>query len=230
MTKEETTTSKLKREFILAIVHDLKNPLIAKEKAIEILLSQPDRTPIGDFKEMLQECSVSNTQMLKMLDDILAIYHWRLAKFELTLEKVDLKEMLKKVLSEVKYLALDKNIKISAQIDEKIPEVNIGKEEMHRVFTNLIMNAIRHSFENSEIKTNLELQEDKILFSILNRGEKLSNKAQKTMFNPYKTAKNKLGHGLGLYISKKIIELHNGSIWVETNESNEVKFSFSIPV
>lgn len=229
MTKKEAMTSKLKREFILAIVHDLKNPVIALEKMIEMLLEQPDKTPIGNFKSMIQEGASSNKKMLKMLDDILAIYHWQITKFELTLEKADLKKMLQEIVSELKYLTLDKNIKISLNIDEKIPEINAGKDEIYRVFTNLIMNAIRYSFNDSEIKINLELKDNKIIFSVLNHGEKLSNKAKKALFNPYKTAKNKLGHGLGLYISKKIIELHNGEIWVETSNGNEITFHFAIP-
>lgn len=230
MEKQEDIDYKAKREFLVALIHDLKNPIIAQEKMIEMFLDMPENTPISDLKEILTASAQSNKEILKMLDDFLSIYHCEMSAFQVTLESVNLKTIIKEILVNFQYLLKEKNLKLNLNIKKNTPEINGGKLELKRVLTNFIANAINNSPNNSEITLELKKIENKIFFKISNQCEECSKIEKDSFFNLYKTAKNKIGHGLGLFISKKIIELHKGTVGVESEKENEISFYFYLPV
>lgn len=230
MKQQETIDYQARKEFMVALIHDLKNPIIAQQKMIEMFLSMPDNTPIKDLKEILSASIQSNQEILKMLDDFLAIYHCEMSAFQVTLESVHLEELIKEILNYFKYLLQEKNLKINLKIKKNIPEITGGKLELKRVLTNFIANAINNSPKNSLIRIELKKINNKMLFKISNQCSECSKVEKETYFNLYKTAKNKIGHGLGLFISKKIIELHKGIVGVESERENEISFYFSIPL
>lgn len=230
MEKQEDIDYKAKREFLVALIHDLKNPIIAQEKMIEMFLELPDNTTIGDLKEILTVSIQSNKEILKMLDDFLSIYHCEMSAFTVIMETLNLEKIINEILINFQYLLKEKNLKLNLNIKRNASEIKGGKLELKRVLTNFIANAINNSPNNSEINIELKKTKNKIFFKISNQCEECSKIEKESFFNLYKTAKNRIGHGLGLFISKKIIELHKGIVGVESEKENEISFYFYLPI
>ena len=105
--------------------------------------------------------------------------------------------------------------------------------EIKRVIINLLANAINYSHENSEIIIKTNTQGANALISICDKGKGLKKEDLKNLFNKYTSYAKKfrqVGTGLGLYLSKQIVEAHQGKIWVESKEGEGSTFTFSIPV
>ena len=230
MKKQEEIDYQAKREFLVALIHDLKNPIIAQEKMIEMFLKLPDNTPLKDIKKILETSIQSNNEILKMLDDFLAIYHCEMSDFKVSTENINLEKITKEIIAQFKYLLEEKNLKINLLAKKNIPETKAGKLEIKRVITNFIANSINNSPESSEIKINLDKIDNELLFKISNKCKECKKSEKEIFFNLYKTAKNRIGHGLGLFVSKKFIELHKGKIGVDIDDKNKISFFFYLPI
>jgi signal transduction histidine kinase len=127
-------------------------------------------------------------------------------------------------------LAEDAQSKISADIEENMPKMLADENEIIRVIINLINNAIKHNEKGTTIKVSARRTNDKIIVSVSDNGSGIPDSEKPKIFQRYPTAKRKIGTGLGLYLSKQIIDAHNGKIWFESELNKGTTFSFSLPI
>ena len=111
-----------------------------------------------------------------------------------------------------------------------LPLINIDRGEISRVFSNLVGNAIKHTKKGTQIKISAFVKDNCIQFAIQDNGEGISREHINKIFQRYPVEKRKIGTGLGLYLSKQIIEAHKGEIWFETEEGVGTTFFFTLPV
>ncbi len=112
---------------------------------------------------------------------------------------------------------------------EKNLSVYADKEKISEVIYNLVTNAINHSSRGDEILLTLEWRDNNIVFKVIDTGSGIREDVEKKLFTKFMTTSPK-GMGLGLYISKNIIEAHGGKIWAENNANGRgATFGFSVP-
>lgn len=218
--------------FVASLGHDLKNPTIAQIRAIELLLK-------GDFgelkpeqREILEMIGDSCKYMKAMLSSLLATYRNQKGLVKLANDNFSLTKLAEECIEEMVYLAKDKNIKISLSKNCDSDRVCGDKIQMKRVIMNLLSNGIKYAFSNTSISVRIYKENSQTCFMFENTSPYISPQKQEAIFAQYVSfaeAHQELGIGLGLYASKKIVEAHDGEIFVQSFKENKNIFGFKIP-
>ncbi|QSB08723.1 HAMP domain-containing histidine kinase [Lysinibacillus fusiformis] len=213
----EREIEKGKNELITNVSHDLRTPLTSLIGYLD-LLKKGEYSPDAKYNEYL-EISYSKSQNLKFLIDELFEYT-RLSnpKIQLNISEVNMSDLLEQIIGE--YIPIFGREKISVQkkIDDEAT-VLIDIEKVVRVYENLFMNVIKYSVKPSTLQISLNKQEDDVVIKVINQVEESPNKDLNKLFDRFYTGeKGRLsnqGVGLGLAISKRIVEIHHGEIFAE---------------
>ena len=236
---------KMQKEFINVAAHEIKTPIQPIIALSELLQQEEGNNNIEKNKQLL-DIILRNSKRLKQLtEDVLDVASIESGSFLLTKEKFNLKEMITDVLKEYKQTIQNKNnIKFFLEFNDNNDEIIIVEADRNRlsqVIHNLLHNALKFTKEGS-ITVIVERKEDnpndkydEILVSIKDTGTGIHPEVLPKLFTRFATKSPIAGTGLGLFISKSIIEMHGGSIWAFNNDEKNKDdrgstFTFSLPV
>lgn len=218
--------------FVASLGHDLKNPTLAQIRALELLLkgnfgSIPDGQ--RDIQEMvLDSCKYMNA----MLGSLLSTYRNESGVVSLNCEKLSMEDVVLECIGEMMYVAKEKNVGISFS-DQCHNQTFFGdKVLIKRVLMNLLSNGIKYAYSSSMIDITIYNEEDCTCFKLENKSPYITPEKQELIFARYVSFADKhkeLGTGLGLYASQKIVEAHEGKIFVQSFEDERNIFGFKIP-
>lgn len=225
---------KTRKEFVANVTHELKTPLSAIKGAIETLLNGAidDKKSRTKFLNIAEEHS---ERLDKLISDILDLSQIETKTISLKLQKIDILEIVNKVITLLKSKLETKEIKIELNIQKELPLIYADKDKLEQVFFNLLDNAIKFNVNKGKIKISAELQKDNIRIDIEDTGIGIPEKDLPRIFERFyrvdKTRSRDLGGtGLGLSIVKHIVELHSGIVSVESELDKGSKFSFILPL
>lgn len=227
--KQRQELEEIRRNFIATLTHDLRSPIIAEQKALEIVLASPDETQLIKYKEYIEDIYKTNEELLRLVNNLLTVFHMESGKIELSFSPESIKDIINDSVRTTKYLAQDQSSKIITDIEEDLSPVYCERSEITRVITNLISNAIKHNRKYLTITVSAVKAGSGIMVSVKDDGIGIKEADKSKIFQRYPTAKRKIGTGLGLYLSKEIVELHNGKIWFESKENEGTTFFFTLP-
>ena len=223
--KAQQEIERLRNDFIATLTHDLRTPLLAAIQTLEFFL---DGT-LGEINEKQQKFLStmlnSNEDMLGLVNALLEVYKYEAGNNILNKDNFDLTTLVNQCLQEIEPIIRKKNISIEKNMPNPVP-VHADKKELKRVIANFLGNAITHT--KNYILVKIE-QSDKITFSVKDNGEGISEEDAKKLFKRFSqgtSKKRSTGTGLGLYLSRQIIEAHGGEIGLNTklNEGSEFYF------
>ena len=224
----------IKNDFINIAAHELKTPIQPILGLCELLRDR--ETTIEKDEEILDVIIRNSKRLMKLAEDILNVTRIESGSFSLTKTKINLKELITEILREYEQtIQLKTNLKLiyeSSEINEIIIEAD--RNRLCQVIHNLLKNAIQFTKEGS-ITVVVQRKENEILVSIKDTGTGIHSEVLPKLFTKFATKTLTGGTGLGLFISKSIIEMHGGRIWAINNneESKEgvgSTFIFSLPV
>ncbi|MGG0208359.1 histidine kinase dimerization/phospho-acceptor domain-containing protein [Bacillus mycoides] len=216
--EQERRLERTKNELITNVSHDLRTPLTSIIGYID-LLKRGQYNSKTQLQEYL-ETTYSKSQRLKYLIDELFEYT-RLSGIDanLNFNEVDLSGLLEQIVGEYIPIFEKESLIVQKSITEEIIPIFMDVEKMVRVYENLFINAIKYSMKPSELSISLELIGNKAILKVSNKVEKPPvsdpNKLFERFFRGDKARKDDQGNGLGLAISKRIVELHHGNIHAE---------------
>ncbi|KKK46181.1 hypothetical protein LCGC14_1129740 [marine sediment metagenome] len=229
--------SKLKSEFLRRASHELKTPLISIKGFSELIISlysdQLDTSIISKLREINDGCE----RLENIINNLLKTSRLESTELKPKLQKEDLSFLIKFCVHELESLAERRNQSINLDIQNNL-YANIEKEEIHDVLSNLLTNAIKYTPPMGKIEIRTELKEDSVVISVKDNGIGFNNEQKKKIFQQFGKIERYGqgldlgidGTGLGLYISKKIVESHGGKIWMESEgKSRGSTFYFTIP-
>ena len=219
--------------FIATLGHDLKNPIIAQIKSLELLLDGSFGDISKEQKEILQMILDSCKYMNGMLSSLLATYRNYGGTVKLNFENFSFAELVNECVSEMLYVAKDKGVNINLHNNFDFKDIQADRVQIKRVVMNLLSNAIKYAFLNTEIELYIQCSQEKIGFEFINKSPYIPIEKQDTIFEQYvsyATTHKQNGVGLGLYASKKIIDAHCGEIFVKSYNDNRNSFGFRIPI
>jgi len=219
--------------FVASVGHDLKNPTLAQIRVLELLLKGDFGLVNPDQKELLEMLLESCRYMNGMLSSLLETYRSYNGTVHLKFSEISFDNLVKECLSEMIYVAKDKNISVDFVSNNNDRLIFADRVQLKRVIMNLLTNAIKYGYKNSMIKLSVTNNDSKISFQFENNSPYIPKEKQKALFNryvSYSTINKGLGTGLGLYASKKIIDAHNGKIYLESFKDDRNIFGFTIPV
>ena len=231
--KELEIRDEAQKEFIAIAAHELRNPIQPILGISEILHSKAEYSTNREHLEVI----VRNARKLhKLAEDILNVTKIEKQSFRLNKELFSIKETILNAIQECKnqISRIDGNIDIIYKpLDQEFDNVSIkgDKDKISQVIINLIINAMQFiEKENGLITIIGERKGNQILLSVKDNGTGISPEIFPKLFSKY-VSKSNMGNGLGLYISKNIIEAHDGKIWAKNNENEKgATFSFSLPI
>lgn len=220
---------KKQKRFISDAAHELKTPLTAMKTSLEVSLRDKDFTVL-EAKEAL-ESTIEEVDKLHQFTNRLL----KQSKYQngngTTKEKVELSSLIIKTVENLKPLSKKKNIQINYDLKEV--SVKGSGEELEELFTNLIENAVKYSPKSKPVNILMNTQYNTVIIKIKDEGVGISSEDLPHIFEPFyradksRTDSRHEGYGLGLAISKEIIERHNGKIYVESNEGLGTTFTVS---
>lgn len=220
---------KSRDSFIAALSHDLKSPLFSEQKFIESILLNKENIKVSDFIENLEDMYKINDEILRIVNNLLTAYYLDSQTLELNYEPTDINSLVKNSKNTLKHLAKDAGISLSLELMENSSVIQADKDMLYRVITNLVSNAIKHSKNSTEIKISTVKIDNTIQVAIKDYGRGIPEEEKPNIFQKYPSSKRTVGTGLGLYISKQIIDAHKGKIWFESEENKGTTFYFTLP-
>ncbi|MGN0015141.1 MAG: ATP-binding protein [Candidatus Gastranaerophilaceae bacterium] len=221
---------RLREDFIATLTHDLRTPLLA---AIQTLKFFTDGS-LGELTDkqslLLTTMMQSNKDMLGLVNALLEVYKYESGSIPLTKSLFSPNELVEQCCLEISSLAKSKNIEITQELSDTADiEINADRNEIRRVIMNLIGNAVNYTEENGKILVSSTLKEEDYMFSVKDNGIGIANSDINKMFKRFSQGtKNRrsVSTGLGLYLSKQIIEAHGGKIWLESIQDKGSEFFF----
>ena len=232
----EKHIEEMKTEFVSLTAHQLRTPLSAIKWALRMLLDQDLGSINPDQKSFLQKTYSSNERMIHLINDLLNVTKIEEGRFLYQQTKAQLEEIVKNVASTFEEKMKMKNINFSFKKPEKkLPPVIIDPEKMEIAITNLLDNAIDYTPEKGKISISLSTDANNVKFMISDTGVGIPEEHQPRIFSKFFRAENVMkmdteGTGLGMFITKNIIEAHGGKIWFESKEDKGTSFYFIIPI
>lgn len=208
-----------KNDLISVVSHDLRSPL-NQVKGLARLISITDSSNIKERDDYLNRIVESIDRLNSMITKILDINAIESQELNLSIEQIDIVELIENQINYFSVLAQEKEIKISTEIDHNSLFLNLDKNYFIQVINNLISNAIKFSNKKDQVSINVT-QNDRVLIEIKDTGPGISGSDQKKLFNKFQklTAQptgGEISTGLGLSIVKKYVDAMNGKIWCES--------------
>lgn len=233
---ERKAIERLREDFISTLTHDLRTPLLA---AIQTLGIFADGS-VGELNERQQELIrmmiQSSREMLGLVNVLLEVYKYESGRQKLIMDRVDLFDMIGRTCQELDALAQNREqtlkIEHSDGLEPDRLKVHGDKQELKRVLVNLIGNAINFTPKGGTIRVQLSREEDRIQVCVADTGRGIPEKDIPILFQRFSQGTSKQrssGSGLGLYLSRQIVEAHQGQIWVESEEGKGSRFFVVLP-
>lgn len=227
--------NKLKSEFLANMSHELRTPLNAIIGFSEVLRDKI----CGDLNEeqldFIKDIHSSGYHLLQMINDILDISKIEAGKVELKYEEFYIPKAIKEVHGVVMGIANKKEISISVQLSKSVDKISADRLRFKQILYNLLSNAVKFTPEKGKVLIEGESDGNEILISVTDTGIGIKKEYHKSIFEEFyqidgTSTRQHEGTGLGLCLTRRLITLHGGKIWVESEENKGSKFSFTLPL
>lgn len=223
-------------DFVSFTTHELRAPVGKFKWVLSMILDGNFGKLPSEAEKYIKKCLTSARDMGQNIETFLSFNKLSVNKLQLTKQEIDLQELVWENVNEFLEKAGGKNITIDFN---KIPEpfpVYADRLQITNVINNLLSNAIKYTPEGGFIKINIDKKdnEQNIVFSVKDSGAGIEKNTMPLLFNEYERGNKEKtfseGSGIGLFLSKKLIEMHGGQIWAESDgEDRGSKFSFNLP-
>jgi signal transduction histidine kinase len=226
---------KSKDEFISMASHQLRTPLTAVKGYLSMVLEGDIGEISKEQREVLEQAFDSSQRMVYLIADFLNVSRIQTGKFMLEVTPVDLAQLIPEEVEQLVETASRRQIKIKYDSGSDLPRVPADENKLRQVMMNFMDNAIYYSRANSVINVVLYKDGSDVVFKVIDTGIGVPKSEQPHLFTKFYRATNARqqrpdGTGIGLYMAKKVIVAHGGSIIFETKEGVGSTFGFRLPL
>ncbi|MBU1192469.1 MAG: CHASE domain-containing protein [Gammaproteobacteria bacterium] len=233
---ERKRIDRLKDEFISTVSHELRTPLTAIRGALGLLrTTEKNNAPIPQSADLLSIACQNTERLVHLVNDILDLERLESGRLVLDLQQLNLPELLKQAIRENQPYALPHDVALV--LAEPIPNISLQADSgrLMQVLANFISNAIKFSETGASVTVSAVLKDGKVRVSVTDAGIGVPEDFRERLFMRFTQAdatdsRRKGGSGLGLSISKSIIDLHKGAIGYDTEEGKGSCFYFELAV
>jgi len=222
-----------RESFAAAITHDLKSPLVGTNLILEILISEKIGGLSEKQRELISQILTSNKQILTLLHSLLDFYRDDQSLQSLTIECIELGNLVSDCVGDLQVHAQSRNIKLTLNSAPERRAVFIDPLAIRRVVQNLLDNAIKFTADGGEVKISLSAEREYPKLTVEDFGAGIEQEVLSKLFQPFTQGASgrryALGSGLGLYLCRQIVEAHQGSISCESVFAKGSKFTVLLP-
>ena len=226
--------NRAKSEFLATMSHELRTPLNAIIGFSEILRDEILGAINDEQKELVLDIHTSGNHLLAMINDILDLSKIEAGKMELQLERFSVQEAVTEVNTIINALANQKQIQLILELDQEVA-IEADKIKFKQILYNLLSNAIKFTDEGGKVTTKFEVSGSALLGSVTDTGVGISPQDREKLFQPFtqldaSSTRAHSGTGLGLSLTNRLIQLHGGKIWIDSEINQGSTFSFTFPL
>lgn len=223
-----------REDFMMVVTHDLKTPITAADRALNLMLQ-------GDFGEVSERISEmilllkgNNQSMLRMVQNMLEAYRYEQGAPPLQLGKVDLRALVSSCLKELAVLADAGQLRLENQLPEDLAPVRGDESALRHVINNLVHNSIKFTRPGGLITVSGDNAGPLVNLRVTDTGRGISKEDQARLFQRFSQGeagkKQYTGTGLGLFLCRQIVQAHDGDIHCESEVGKGTTFSISLPI
>jgi len=229
-----TELDRLKDDFVSTVTHELRTPLTSIRAFTEILLDQPE-VDAGQRRKFLGIITREAERLTRLINQVLDLAKIESGKADWAETRVDMKEVISDTLAAMDQLFKEKNIRIEARLPNSVSTVSVDLDRMIQVMLNLLSNAVKFcDTEQGRIEIALSETGGRLRVDVRDNGRGISPADHEAIFSKFHQVGDTLtdkpqGSGLGLHISRQIVEHFGGSMWVESSLGRGARFSFTLP-
>ena len=218
-------------DFISTVSHELRTPLTSIRGFSETILNSWDKLDDESKKKFLKIIVEQSNRLINLVENMLSVTKLQNTKDNLIFKETNIKPIIEMVVSVVKSQYPDNSFEI--EIDKKTPYILVDKDKFQQIMTNLIENASKYGDKNSKIYIKSCFNEDFVKIKVINTGIEISENDYEKIFTKFSRIDNPLtrkvqGSGLGLYITKNLVERMGGKISVNS-KNRETTFEVLLP-
>jgi len=223
----------IKSKFVSTVSHELRTPLTAIKEGITIVLDGTAGPTNTQQEEFLTIAKRNVDRLARLVNDILDFQKIQFGKFEFVFKEGNINDMIRDVFITMEPVFSEKGLDLRCELAEKLPDVRYDKDRITQVLTNLVNNAFKFT-EKGKVILRSYIDGNCVGVSVSDTGPGIPANDMERLFTSFSQLDNvrdkKGSSGLGLAISKEIIEKHRGKIWVESEPGKGSTFSFLLPI
>jgi len=226
---------KAKDEFVSMASHQLRTPLTSVKGYISMVL-EGDAGKVSDMQtKLLSEAFTSSERMVHLINDFLNVSRLQTGKFMIDKRPVDLAKVVGQELESLSTNASSRNLSFVYKPPKDFPILDLDEDKMRQVIMNFSDNAIYYSPESSKIHVGLTVIGNEAVFTVKDTGIGVPRQEQSQLFSKFYRASNARkqrpdGTGVGLFLAKKVIDSHDGTVIFESTEGKGSTFGFKLPI
>jgi signal transduction histidine kinase len=220
------------REDILAVVsHDLRNPLSVIDLTVS-LLKKSAAAQDESTRAQYDKIQRAGALMHRMIGDLRDMANLRAGRLSIERQPEPVESTVNEALMAHEPFAREKNVELRRELNIKALKIPLDRIRILQVFSNLLGNALKFCEPGTAIKVRATPHDDQVRFQVSDSGPGIAAADLQHVFDPYWSAQHhhKSGSGLGLYITRGIIEAHGGRIWIECPDTGGTHVHFTLPV
>jgi signal transduction histidine kinase len=222
---------RLKSEFIATASHELRTPLTSVQMGVHLLLEGALGELTDGQNEVLQACRQDCERLDKLMRDLLDLSRIEAGETQPQLAPVSARDLLATAVKELRPQVESKGLKLTVDAPVELPWVKVDRPQIERVINNLVVNALRHT-KQGEIRVNAERRDGQVAVSVCDTGSGIPAEYLPHVFDKFVQVPGAPtgGAGLGLTISRSIVEAHGGQISVQSQVGRGTTFTFTLPL
>jgi signal transduction histidine kinase len=233
--REIEAANRHKSEFLANMSHELRTPLTAIIGFSEVLSQKVFGEMNDKQSEYMDDIISSGRHLLSLINDILDLSKVEAGRMDLDLNRFDVPMAIENALILIRERATRHAIKVQHHVDERLGEIVGDERKFKQILLNLLSNAVKFTPEGGRIDVDAALSKDSVEISVSDTGIGIAPEHQETIFEEFRQvgsdpSKKREGTGLGLTLTKRFVELHGGTIRVESIPGKGSTFTFTLPV
>jgi signal transduction histidine kinase len=226
--------SKYKSQFLASMSHELRTPMNAVLGYTRLLLMNVYGELPQKVRDVHQRIDKSGLHLLGLINDVLDFSKIEAGQLALAINPYSIKDVIQVVVTSTQSLATEKNLALKITVPADLPSASGDERRIAQVLLNLVGNAIKFT-DSGEVRVEAATTDGALAVSVSDTGPGIAEGDQDKIFEEFRQAEGSItqrkgGTGLGLAIAKKIVEMHGGRIWVESELGKGSKFTFSLPL
>jgi PAS domain S-box-containing protein len=231
----EREVDRMKTQFVSMVSHELRTPLTSIKGFTEMILDEDFGEINEEQREFLGIVESNADRLISLVNDLLDISRIESGRVQLKRELVDVAEIMTIVVATMEHLIEEKQQKLEVGVDQGLPLVELDRDRIIQVLTNLLSNAYKYTQAGGHIHLSVERTDGVVRFAVTDNGFGISEQDQQKLFTRFFRVDSELtreigGTGLGLNIVKTIIEMHGGEVTLESELDVGSTFAFTIPL
>lgn len=232
--RKETEVERARADFLLSVSHELKTPLFLMAADLELLKSRPPEERLRQLLSMEETFSRNLMRLRFLVENLIDSQRAATMGMRLNLVKADLNSLVKSAVEELEIPMRKQNIELKLDL-KPLPSIDLDQEAITRVLQNLLTNAFKFSPPGGTVEIRTRSEEDLVILEVQDYGPGIPQENISYLFQPFSRTQQAMqsvipGTGLGLYVSRILIEAHGGTISLSSGEEKGTTVTVRLPV